>query len=129
MAPIMTEAAFPADVDRLFAERINAGDVDGVVALYEPGAVLVALSGPPAIGPEQIRERFAALIEAELNIECNVVAVHESGDTAMLYNDWRSTRRGPCGERLASEGKALEVVRRQPGGTWRFVIDDPFARS
>ena len=30
----------PEDLDRLFLERANAGDVDGVVDLYEPGAVL-----------------------------------------------------------------------------------------
>ncbi len=26
-------------------------------------------------------------------------------------------------------GKTIEVVRRQPDGTWLFVIDDPFARN
>jgi len=25
--------------------------------------------------------------------------------------------------------KAMEIVRRQPDGTWRFVIDDPYARG
>jgi len=30
----------PEDLDRLFLERANAGDVDGVVDLYEPDAVL-----------------------------------------------------------------------------------------
>ncbi len=26
-------------------------------------------------------------------------------------------------------GKAIEVVRRQADGTWRFAIDDPYARG
>ena len=30
----------PEDLDRLFLRRANAGDVDGLVALYEPDAVL-----------------------------------------------------------------------------------------
>jgi ketosteroid isomerase-like protein len=33
-------AAQPEDLSRLFLERANAGDVDGLVALYEPDAVL-----------------------------------------------------------------------------------------
>ena len=33
-------AVEPEDLDRMFLERANAGDVDGVVALYEPNAVL-----------------------------------------------------------------------------------------
>jgi len=27
------------------------------------------------------------------------------------------------------KGKSMEVVRRQPDGTWLFAIDDPWARS
>ncbi|WP_192809216.1 hypothetical protein [Actinomadura montaniterrae] len=30
----------PDDLSRLVVERLNAGDVDGLVALYEPDAVL-----------------------------------------------------------------------------------------
>jgi hypothetical protein len=32
-------ALAPEDLDRLFLERANAGDVDGVVALYEADAL------------------------------------------------------------------------------------------
>jgi hypothetical protein len=38
-------AKTPEDVARLFEERINAGDLDGVLALYEPGATLVLPEG------------------------------------------------------------------------------------
>lgn len=33
-------AAEPEDLGRLFLERANTGDVDGLVALYEPDAVV-----------------------------------------------------------------------------------------
>ncbi len=39
----------------MFLERANADDVDGVVALYEPNAVLAFPPGELAAGPEQIR--------------------------------------------------------------------------
>lgn len=39
----------PEDLGRLFLERASAGDVDGVVALYEPGAVLAFPPGHLAI--------------------------------------------------------------------------------
>ena len=32
----------PEDLGRYFLDRANAGDVDGLVALYEPGAVLAS---------------------------------------------------------------------------------------
>jgi ketosteroid isomerase-like protein len=35
----------------------------------------------------------------------------------------------PAGTLKETSGKALEVVRHQPDGDWRIVIDDPFARG
>jgi hypothetical protein len=51
-------AAVPEDLGRLFLERANAGDVDGVVALYEPEAVLASASDGPAIGTAAIRRLY-----------------------------------------------------------------------
>jgi hypothetical protein len=39
------EAAEPAEVTRLVAERLNVGDAAGVAALYEPQAVLAYPAG------------------------------------------------------------------------------------
>ena len=38
-------AAQPEDLGRYFLERANAGDVEGLVALYEPEAVLASRPG------------------------------------------------------------------------------------
>lgn len=35
----------PEDLARLFVSRANAGDVEGLVALYEPDAVLAGTEG------------------------------------------------------------------------------------
>jgi ketosteroid isomerase-like protein len=51
------------------------------------------------------------------------------GDIAVLYNDWRMTAAGADGRRERSSGKAIEIVRRQADGSWKFVIDDPHGRS
>ena len=48
----------PEDLDRLFLERANAGDVDGVVELYEPQAVLAFPPGQLAVGAAAIREVY-----------------------------------------------------------------------
>lgn len=54
-------AAVPEDLASLLAER-NAGDLDGVVDLYEPGAVLSLPDGALAEGHEAIRRFYAALL-------------------------------------------------------------------
>jgi hypothetical protein len=40
-------AAEPEDLERLYVERVNAGDVEGLVALFEPDAVIAFASGGP----------------------------------------------------------------------------------
>ena len=50
-------AAEPEDLARLFLDRASAGDVDGVVALHEPDAVLASPPGGLSIGTAAIRCR------------------------------------------------------------------------
>ena len=119
----------PEDCDRVFGERMNAGDVDGLVALYEPGATLVRSNGTPATGTAAIREEAMGFMALKPSIVMNVKKVISGGDVAVLYNDWHLTGTDPKGKRFKLSGRASEVVRRQADGTWRFVIDDPDARG
>ena len=48
-------ARSPEDIDRLFAERMAAGDIDGVIALYEPTGALLSPEGVATTGPASIR--------------------------------------------------------------------------
>src|SRR5687767_930750 len=50
------------DLARFFVERINAGDLEGVVELYEPNAVLAYGDGRVAIGREQIPQFYKTLL-------------------------------------------------------------------
>ena len=120
----------PEDCDRLFAECLNAGDVDGLVALYEPGGTLVLQGGQIATGTGQIREAVGGLFAMKPKIRMNVTQViRTADDLAMLMNDWSMTAIGPDGGAADMTGKAVEIVRRQPDGSWRFAIDSPFARD
>jgi len=119
----------PEDVDRLFGERVNAGDLEGVVALYEPTATLVRQDRSSATGTEEIRKELAQLMALKPQITMNVSRIVSDGDgIAVLHDEWHLTGTGPDGKPLMLSGRASEVVRRQRDGTWRFVVDDPDAR-
>ena len=122
-------AQTPEEVDALFEKGLNAGDIEAVVALYEPEGVLIASPGQPATGTDAIRAAITALVALKPRITMNVKSVVMAGDLAALYNDWSGTITGPDGAQTQISGKALEVCRRQPDGTWLFVIDDPYARG
>src|SRR5579871_2447636 len=52
----------PEDLGAFFLERANAGDVEGLVALYEPEAVLAVSPERLATGHEEIRAVYADLL-------------------------------------------------------------------
>jgi uncharacterized protein (TIGR02246 family) len=123
-------AATAEECDRLFGERVNAGDVEGVVSLYEPDATLVRQDGTSATGTDAIRAEITALAALHPHITMHVTkAVRSGADVAVLYNDWIATGIDANAQPTTLSGRASEVVRKQKDGSWRFVIDDPDARG
>jgi ketosteroid isomerase-like protein len=104
----------PEDLSDFFLERANAGDVEGLVALYEPGALLAFPPGRVAAGHDQIRAAYAGLLASR--------PVFTSGGQrpALRNGDLAITS-----TRLPGGGTTVEVARRQPDGTWLWVIDQP----
>lgn len=117
----------PEECDRLFGEYASSGDLDGLVSLYEPQACLTHPDGSVAVGLEAIRAALQGFASAPVRMQMNVVKVVRGGDLAVLTNEWRATGRNPDGSPLEIGGRAIEVVRRQADGTWRFVVDDPYS--
>jgi uncharacterized protein (TIGR02246 family) len=125
----MATPTSPEACDRLFVDRVNAGDLDAVLSLYEPVCRMVRRDGSVAQGHAEIREVLERLIAMRPRMTAEIVKVIAAGDLAMVYNDWRLSAKRPDGRPVEAGGKALEVVRRQPDGTWRFILDDPYARG
>ena len=119
----------PQDWPALFTRRLNAGDLDGVVALYDPDARFVTESGETFVGRDQVRRVVAGLTEAKTRMQSKVVQAVAAGDVAVLYTDFQGTTVGPSGETVEVNQKAIEVLRRQPDGSWRILVGDPWGRT
>lgn len=117
-------AKTPEECDALFEKYVNEGDIDSLVDLYEPDAVLIPAPGQTAAGHDAIRAALVPLISMGAKMKLNVTQTITAGDIAVTYNDWS----GKAGE-VELSGKAMEISRRQADGTWKIVIDDPNARS
>jgi ketosteroid isomerase-like protein len=109
------QAARPEDLTRLFVERANAGDADGLAALYEPDAVLAYPPGMTTRGRDAIRAVYEQMVGMGLTFEPEQpLPTLSNGDLALTATH----RRGGAGIRI-------QVVRRQPGGSWLRSIDYP----
>jgi ketosteroid isomerase-like protein len=62
-------ARSPDALDRLFAEALNGGNLDALVALYEPNANLMPEPGKVVVGTEAIRKALRAILAAKPTIE------------------------------------------------------------
>ncbi|GGS90373.1 hypothetical protein GCM10010176_037660 [Nonomuraea spiralis] len=104
----------PEDLSRFVVERLNAGDVEGLVALYEPGAVLALPDGGVATGSDEIRRAYAHLVaDRPVFTPGRQQPTLRNGDLALTS------------VRLPDGGVTVEVARRQPDGTWLWAIDQP----
>jgi len=115
----------PEELDVLFASAINAGDLEAVIKLYEPGACLMPEPGEVASGTTSIREALAGFLAMKPRIRLDVRKLAEAGGIALTTAKWVLEGTGPDGKPVKIEGQSAEVARRQPDGTWLFVIDNP----
>lgn len=114
MTYVHRRADRPEDLGRYFVERANAGDVDAIVELYEPDAVLALPNGQVATGRQAIRESYEQLLANPPKFEPGEPQpTLGNGDLALT-----STR-------LIGGDATAEVARRQPDGTWLWIIDQP----
>jgi len=130
-SPTMSAALVnrPEDWPRQFEEQLNAGDLDGVMALYEKAARFVTRTGETLIGRDAIRKELGGLIEAKTQFHSRVVRATIIGEMAQLYTDFEGTTKDDSGNTVPVRAKAIEVLRRQPDGSWKLIIGDPNARG
>ena len=105
-------ASHPNDLEKLFIERANSGDVDGLVDLYEPDATIADGKKVLATGRSQIREFFVKYLANQTQFETSMQAEALcSGDIALTSSE---TSNGDI---------TAEIARRQPDGSWLWIID------
>jgi ketosteroid isomerase-like protein len=112
------KAQTPEDLTRLFVERANAGDAEGLAALYETGAVMGFPPGAETVGRDAIGEVMQAMLEhgpSEFPREelLPTLRIDDLALTATKPQD--------------GTGGRAQVARRQPDGTWLRILDRPEA--
>jgi ketosteroid isomerase-like protein len=108
-------AMAPEDVTRLVVERLNAGDATGVAALYEPQAILAYPADRPTTGRDSIRAVYQRMVDAGVRFGSETpLPTVQFEDLALT-----STRSAD------NTGVRVQVLRRQPDGSWLRIIDRP----
>lgn len=108
------KAKSPEQLAELLLARMNAGDVDGVVALYSNDALLVLPNGQLAEGASQIRAFYQDLLSTRPQFVPGVQSPPLiSGNIALTSST------------LTTGKITAEIACRKADGTWVWVVDHP----
>src|SRR5262249_23594978 len=110
--PSCEPAYSPQDLEPLLVSREWAGDVDGMLALYERDAVVDCGDGRVLRGRHAIRAFFAEVVAEGRKSQ---VGIQHPG---MISGDLALTS-----TQLPDGTVTAEVARRQTDGTWLWVVD------
>ncbi|MCC6807062.1 MAG: nuclear transport factor 2 family protein [Deltaproteobacteria bacterium] len=107
----------PKDIPAAFASAFNRKDVEALLALYSDDALLVA-DGTAEVPRSGLRAALEGFLGLPGPITMSLRRAVVQGETAVVIAEW-SLPNGVT-------GTTSDVVRREPDGGWRYVIDAPF---
>ena len=107
----------PQDLERQLVIRENAGDVDGMTALFEPDAVIELNDGELVRGKPAIQAFFKQLQVTGLAPDGRRFKLGQQRP-ALICGDLALTSTRSIDGDITSE-----VARRQDDGTWLWVLD------
>jgi uncharacterized protein (TIGR02246 family) len=116
----------PEETDRLVTEALQRRDVDGVLELFESDAMFIDPgTGAEIRGHAAIGEALLGLFESDATVQGTPPHVFVVDDIALVLSNWAMEATEPDGQTFRESGCAIDVMRRQADGAWRYVIDNP----
>jgi uncharacterized protein (TIGR02246 family) len=113
------KAMHPEDLARLFVERAQAKDAEGLAALYEPDAVMAFPPGQETVGRDAIKK-----VMEQMLAHAPKFTVEEPLPT-LIHGDIALTSTRPSD----NTGGRVQVARRQRDGSWLRILDRPETRA
>lgn len=125
----MSVARTPEQVHDIFTTAFKSGDLKTLVSLYEPNATLMPQPGVPVSGHEAIGAALGQFLALGGDFVMERPRVLRTETMAVLYAKWKLSARTPDGLPIELSGDTTDVVRLQPDGSWRYVIDNPYGSA
>ena len=110
------------DAHATLAAAFNTGNVATVLSMYDFNGIIVPEPGKPVSGKESFEKAIEAILSIKGKMEIKTVYCLQTGNLAVGRSEWNITDGGEV--RISAKG--IEVMRQQPDGTWKIVIDHAF---
>lgn len=110
------------DVHKSLAAAYNSGDLNAVMSIYDASGIIVADPANPVSGKEKFETSVKGILAIKGTMEIKTVYCLQAEDVAVGRSEWSITDEGKT--KVAAKG--IELLKRQPDGTWRVLIDHAF---
>lgn len=117
-----------AQLNLAFADRFNARDIDGLLALNAPDVVFVPAPGV-ALQGDAVKGALEQFLSLNLPITMTVRNVFVAGTVGLAVADWTITGTGPDGSDVALAGSTADVAIFDEAHGWRYAVDNPFGTA
>lgn len=124
-------ADFSADIEanknlvEAWDEAYNAGNIEGLLALYTDDAVKIPPNEPPYVGREAIRAHFQQAFDQFIEETDSVVVDAKIGaDLAFVRGTWKDILTPKAGgEALNLNGSFVAINQKQADGSWKTICE------
>ena len=120
-----TLADSPERLVEMLDDAFNDGDLETVLTLYEESATVIATPSKTLRGHAQLRSFFETAMQSGLRAKQIKTRVIEVGDIALFLSRWILLRKGAAPGTAGQEFFATTIMRKQPDGSWKVLIDNP----
>jgi ketosteroid isomerase-like protein len=110
------------DAHATLAAAFNTGNPAIVLSMYDFNGIIVPEPGKPVSGKEKFEEAIKAILSIKGTMEIKTVFCLQAGDIAVGRSEWNITD----GNEVKIRAKGIEIMRQQPDGSWKIVIDHAF---
>lgn len=100
-------------------------DINGVLATYEDGAIVMFEPQKPVTGKDNLRIAFTQFVTMNPVFTYSGHEVYISGDIATHIAPWKMVGHLPDGMKIEQSGLSIAVLRKQADGNWLMIQDNP----
>ncbi|MEN2740614.1 nuclear transport factor 2 family protein [Microbacterium sp. X-17] len=116
----MPDASSAGQVEDIFHDAVNAGDLEAAVSIYTSETVFV--QGDTLIrGVDELRNRISSFVLAKPEMREVSRRLTEFDDYVYSEVDWEVARTDENGAVVRTAGTDAHILRRQPDGTWKIL--------
>jgi uncharacterized protein (TIGR02246 family) len=116
----------PEDVYAALSAAYNAGDLEAMLSLYDPKAVFVIKPGRVTESPAELRAAMQHVIALRGRMSINPDTFTRSDDLVLVLGKFTLSGSRADGTPFERTSRFADVLRREPDGSWRIAVDNPY---